>query len=173
MKRITCIVLVLLITLSLAACGGGEENKLPTAPEGYQMYDSGVFAFAYPADWVEASSSPLILMGQNGGNNITVASEQKTDAYENMTVESYNATYLPYFSSMGISVSNVAIHKESTNGLSVVKITSTVESQGIVMDQTQFITTIGAHTYTVTVTEVTEDSALVENVFQTLHAVPQ
>lgn len=170
MKKILCITLATLLVLgsmlAFSACGA----KAPEIPEGYQVYEDGSLSFAYPEDWTKNSGSTVILMNPAGvGNNITVVYEAKTDVYEKMTVESFNTDMKPAYEAMGMTVSNVSITNQETNGLDVVELSYTAKMMGVSMEQTAFITTIGDRTYTVTVTETTQDDTLVSNVFNTLY----
>ncbi len=172
MKKILCIALATLLVLgsmlALAACGA----KAPEIPEGYQVYEYDALSFAYPEDWNKTDGSTAILTNPTGvGNNITVVYEAKTDLFETMTVESFNELFKPTFEAMGMSVSNVTINQKTSNGLDVTEINYTATMVGMTMEQTLFVVTIGDRTYTVTVTEATQDDTLVSNVFKTLYEV--
>ena len=85
-----------------------------------------------------------------------------------MTTESYERDMVPFLEKAGLSVSGVQVEQTKTNGLAVTKIHyDIVTESGTPMTQTQFIVTVKEKTYTVTVTEVEEDQALVKNVFET------
>ena len=174
MKKISLVMAVLLLIAScvftFAACD--KAAKAPEIPEGYQAYSNDVLSFAYPKEWSANSGSVVTLMDPNGnGNNITVVYEAKTDLYDDMTVESFNSMMKPSYEAMGMTVSNVAVEKRTTNGLDVVQISYDAKVAGQSLSQTAFITTIGDSTYTVTVTEMTPDAELVANVFNTLYAL--
>ena len=174
MKKISLVMAVLLLIAScvftLAACD--KTAKTPEIPEGYQAYSNDVLSFAYPEGWSANSGSVVTLMDPNGnGNNITVVYEAKTDLYDDMTVESFNSMMKPTYEAMGMTVSNVAIEKRTTNGLNVVQLSYDAKVAGQSLSQTVFITTIGDSTYSITVTEMTPDAELVDNVFNTLYAL--
>jgi hypothetical protein len=65
-------------------------------------------------------------------------------------------------------VTNVSLEHTETNGLKVLKVAYTMSVQGVSMKQTQYITTVGEKTYTVTVCLVSNVDGVVENVFNTL-----
>ena len=174
MKKISLVMAVLLLIAScvftFAACD--KAAKTPEIPEGYQAYSNDVLSFAYPKEWSANSGSVVTLMDPNGnGNNITVVYEAKTDLYDDLTVESFNSLMKPTYEAMGMTVSNVAVEKRTTNGLDVVQISYDAKVAGQSLSQTAFITTIGDSTYTVTVTEMAPDAELVANVFNTLYAL--
>lgn len=170
MKKIVCALLIVCFAFSLVACGGG--NKQPDLPAGYARYSYNKLSFAYPEGWTQTSNAPLIIQDVSVGNNISIVSEPKNAFYETMTAESYYNAYAPQFAAMGMTISNVTLKRETTNGLSVIRVSLTNQMQGITMQQTQFIIAVGEEHYTVSVTQVTQVPGLVENVFKTLY-VPQ
>lgn len=172
MRKISCIALAALLVLgsmlALASCGA----KAPEIPEGYQVYENQGLSFAYPEDWTKTDGSTVILINPTGiGNNITVVYEGKTDMYAEMTAESFDELMRPTYEAMGMTLSNVTVNQKTSNGLDVTEINYTAKVMGVTMEQTAFITTIGDRTYTVTVTETTQDDTLVSNVFNTLYEV--
>ncbi len=170
MKKIVCALLIVCFAFSLVACGGG--NKLPDLPAGYARYSDNKLSFAYPEGWTQNGNSPVIIQDASTGNNITIVSEPKNAFYETMTAESYYNAYAPQFAAMGMTISNVTLKRETTNGLSVIRVSLTNQFQGITMEQTQFIVAVENEHYTVSVTQVTQVPGLIENVFKTLY-VPQ
>ena len=75
---------------------------------------------------------------------------------------------------MGMTVTNGAVElTENENGLEILKISYNTEISGVTMKQTQFLTNGSDYTYIITVTEVTDDAALVSNVFETLNLSKQ
>ena len=170
LKGILALVLAVSCIGTLAACTMGTV-KAPEIPEGYQTYDNGAISFAYPADWTANSGSVATLVNPTGtGNNITVVYEAKTDMYDDLTAESFGEMMRPTYEAMGMTISDVKVEKKTTNGLTVVEITYNAKVAGTPLSQTAFITTVGNSTYTVTVTEMTEDDELVRTVFETLYA---
>lgn len=167
MKRtISLLLAVVLSVFALAACGGEKEEKIEI-PEGYTVYENDALSFAYPEDWTKTEGSMTTLTGENG-NNITVVFEDKTDTYEKWTTEDYKTDMIPVYEAMGFTIKNPAVEQTETNGLKITKVSHTATVSGKTMEQTQYIATIGDNTYTVTVTEVESDDALVQNVFDTL-----
>ena len=145
-----------------------DENKEPTLPEGYTLYDNGEICFAYPAAWVINDSSVVILTSESG-NNITVAYESKSDFYKNMTADEFMSVLGPQFEAMGQSVSNVKVEQLTNDlGTAVTKISLNNTYMEIAMVQTMYVIAAGVRNYVVTVTEVTSDSTLVNTVFETL-----
>ena len=147
-----------------------EKEDEIVIPEGYVAFSDGKITFAYPKSWTKTEGSITMIQAMNG-NNITVAYEPKSDMYEKMTIDSYNATYKPIYESMGMVISNVKIEKKETNGQKVVVIRQDNVTNGVSMTQTQYIMAVGDRNYVVTVTEVADDASLVETVFQTLKPV--
>jgi len=187
MKKFLCTILALVMLLScimsLSGCFLVVRNNTsspehpsdiagrPEIPAGYQGYTDGTITFAFPKNWDLQDGSTVILRDATTGNNITVVSEPKTDMYEKMTLESFNSDLKPLYEAAGLSLSNVKISKTTTNGLSVVKLSHDTVAYEVNMKQTAYISTIGNKTYTVTVTEVVEDSKLVSTVLDTLCSV--
>ncbi len=151
-----------------------KDNKDElTIPEGYKLYENDDISFAYPEDWEVTDGSTVIITDLlNGGNNITVVYEPKTDIYDDMEISDFNEMFKPVFEAMGMNVTNPDVDSATNdNGLKMTKIAYSASTQGIAMKQTLYITTVGSRTYTVTVTETTSDAELVENVFDTLALV--
>ncbi len=172
MKKLSCVMAAILLIVGCMAVLSGCQlgAKAPEIPEGYQVYKNDDLSFAYPDDWKSNSGSVVMLINPTGiGNNITVVYEAKTDGYDDLTVESFNTMMKPSYEAMGMTISNVAVEKKTTNGLKVVQITYNAKMAGQSMTQTAFIFNAGKSTYTVTVTEVTPDAELVKTVFETLY----
>ena len=166
MKKIICTALVSVMllgcVLAFAACGGVD------VPDGYTLYENNNdISFAYPEDWTVQEGSVVVIKSKTG-NNITLAYEPKTDMYDDMTVSTFNTTLKPMLENAGMSVSEVSVEHKTTNGLDVVEISYKAKMSGQTMDQTLFVVTVGERTYSISVTEVTADSELVQNVFNTI-----
>lgn len=171
MKKISSIALAALLVLGSMLAFASCKANAPEIPEGYQVYENGDLSFAYPENWTKDDSSTVLLMNPTGiGNNITVVYEGKTDMYAEMTVETFDELLRPAFEAMGMTLSNVTVKQKTSNGLDVTEINYTAKFMGTTMEQTGFIVTVGDRTYTVTVTETTQDDTLVSNVFNTLYA---
>ena len=195
MKRFLCLLMVmvmLLLSFTLMACDSDIVNDDDTTsdsgksdskedkedkedkvsiPAGYKLYDDGNITFAYPSDWSkeEEDGTVLLMNAEESANNITVVYEPKTDMYENMTVESFNETMKPVFDSVGMSIYNLSISQTKNKaGIDVTKMSFKTTVSGVSMQQTVYCTTIGEKTYSVTITVVDSDSALVKNVLDTL-----
>ncbi len=174
MKKTTCILLAFLfaLCLPLTSCISPdvEEPKTPVIPEGYVTYDNDDISFVYPEAWKVTDGSVVIIVNESGvGNNITVSYEAASDMYSTMTADSFNTTLKPMFESAGLSVSGVKVEQvENELSTKITKIAYTAVANGVQMKQTMFICAAGSRNYIVTVTETTNDSALVNNVFKTL-----
>ena len=178
------VLLVLVLALAMTACGGTTETTTEAVtttteapitteaplPEGYTLYDNGDISFAYPESFVKNDGSTVILTNVTNGNNITVVYEAKNDMYETLDNNGYKELFKPMFESMGISVSkyNVEQVAKNTKGISLTKITHTASVQGTSIEHTLLITTVGNKTYTVTITEVVNDDAYLNNVMNSL-----
>ncbi|MBP3333300.1 MAG: hypothetical protein J6M35_04555, partial [Clostridia bacterium] len=145
-----------------------EENKEPTIPAGYKLYDNGDICFAYPEAWVTQDSSVVILTSESG-NNITIAYETKSDFYKNMTADEFMSVLGPQFAALGQSISNVKVEQLTNDiGTAVTKISLNNMYLEINMKQTMYVIASGMRNYVVTVTEVNADSVLLDTVFNTL-----
>lgn len=150
-----------------------EVETQPTVevPSGYAVFENDALSFAYPKGWAKQDGSVVILQDPSTRNNITVVSESKNAFYDTMTLEDFETQMKPAYEAMGMTVDNVKLErKETARGLKVLVMSFDNTTQGVSMKQTQYVTTIGAYSYTVTVTEVTPDAELVQTVFDTLTA---
>ena len=148
-----------------------ETQSTVTAPVGYTLFENDALSFAYPKGWAKQDGSVVILQDAVTGNNITVVSESKNAFYDTMTIQDFEAQMKPVYEAMGMTVENVKLErKENAQGLKVLMISYDNTTQGMSMKQTQYVTTIGAYSYTVTVTEVAADAELAKTVFDTLTA---
>ena len=147
-----------------------EETRGEVAiPDGYVVYENDALSFAYPKDWVKQDGSIVILQDAATGNNITVVSESKNAFYDTMTLKDFDTQMKPAYEAMGMTVENVKLERKTTaTGMKILVVSFDNTTQGMTMTQTQYVTTIGDYSYTVTVTEVTPDATLVQNVFETL-----
>lgn len=172
MRKIISLLLVLTLVMGLALSLSACNNAIaPEIPEGYKLYENEYISFAYPEDWsFQAGSVDMLMNPAGSGNNITIVFENKTDAYENLTVESFNETFKPSYEAMGMSLSNVSISHENSNNLKFVKLSYNSRMSGVSMKQTAIITTVGDRTYSITVTEVSSDAELLQNVIDTLYS---
>ncbi len=147
------------------------QKKEPVAtPSGYKLYNNGKISFAYPETWQE--SAGMLVNESGAGNNITVAFEQKSDFYTNMDVASFNSELKPMLEQAGLTVTNPSVEQlKNDNDTKITKIRCSVSYSGVTMVQTIFVTAAGEYNYVITVTEVTSDATLVENVYKTLDIV--
>ena len=175
MKRtfisVVALMLAVLTVFTFTACTSNE----PTAqiPEGYKLFDNGAVSFAYPDDWSSSDNDGVaMLVNPSGaGNNITVASEVKSDLYKNMTTESFATELKPTFESYGMTVSGARVEQLTNKaGTALTKISFNTSMNGVSMTQTMLIVPSGIKNYIVTVTETSSAPELVENALDTLEA---
>ena len=144
MKKILSLILALLMMVSamfaFASCESSDADdndekedvddkkddnskKEPTVPEGYKMYDNGDIRFAYPEEWRVDDGSVAVISSKNGGNNITVAYEDKSDFYDDLTADEFMSTMGPQFSAFGQNISNAKVaHPTNEAGVKLTKI---------------------------------------------------
>lgn len=172
MKKTISMLLLLALTLcSVLAVSSCTADTPPEIPEGYKLYENSDLSFAYPEDWSMQSGSVVMLINPAGvGNNINVVYENKTDAYDDLTVESFNESLKPAYEAMGMRISNVAVSHETTNNVNYTKLSYSATVSGTKMKQTALIATIGNYTYSITITETNADAELVETVINTLYS---
>lgn len=148
-----------------------QTTEKPTlkAPTGYQLYNDGHIAFAYPVEWSKTEGSTVILQKTGGVNNITVVYVAKTDYFEKLTTSTFISEMKPAYSAMGMTISDEAVTQvENEWGTKITKITYTATVQSTVMKQTQLVTTVGERTYTVTFTEGQPAANGVQTLLETL-----
>lgn len=196
MRKILCFLLVMSCFLAFTACreekggenesaegtvastetevGSGTEAGAETAPlmrpEGYSLFNNGTLTFAYPHGWVVSQDTLVFIQDASGNrNNITVATEDKTDQYDDLTVESYHEMMGSIFEGYGGSIANVAVeHTVNGHGTAVIVASCDATLFDTSMKQTQFIVTVGEKTYTITSTEVIEHAEMTQAIFDTL-----
>ena len=193
MKRIFCTLLALVLCfgalIALSACNGGntddggdvtttddngkDDITSPEAPAGNKLYSNDDFSFAYPEDWIlKTGSVPIIADSDGSGNNITVAYEPKTTIYKEMTMSSFSDLFKPALEAMGLTVSNVSISQvKNSHGVEITKMTYNAANAAATMKQTIYCFDAGSSTYSVTVTEMVEDYAVVQTVFNTIYVL--
>lgn len=195
MKRcLLPLALLLLLTLTLSSCRIPTE-KLPQSgttatetsgvtedvtdavtdaplPDGYTAYHNGAITFAYPEAWTLTKGSVDLIVNETGvGNNVSVSYEAFSDLYSGMDVASFRTTLQPALESSGMTVADPSV-EQCTNplGTKLTRIHYQATYNGVSMEQTMLILAAGEYNYVVSVTEVTSDDALLENVYRTLKA---
>ena len=151
-----------------------EETTIELeAPEGYKMYQYEDIAFAYPENWIldELYGVLVLICDTDSGNNITLAAEPYSGLYDNMTVEMFNQYIKPQYDSLGMTLSDINIEKETVNGLNVTVIGHITRYDGQTLYQTSFYFTVGNVTYAIAVTENPPEPGLVETVFNSIVAI--
>lgn len=137
----------------------------------YKAFYNEDIGFAYPSHWLKQEGSVTLLVPANGGNNITVAYEPKTELYKNMTLASFETIFKPALQSMGVNPVDPSVEQVVNNkGVPMTRISYKTVQSGVEMTQTLLILTVGERTYSITVTVVAlmPDEALVNNVFQSM-----
>ncbi len=153
-----------------------DDSKKTTTttslPDGYKVYSDGKISFAYPEDWTKQDGSIVMFKDTDSTNNINVVYEAKTTVYDTLSADEFEEAMNEAYASLGMSISNVTAANKKTNGLSVrvFSFKTTLTSTSAVMNQTQYVTTIGDRTYTVTVTESVDADDVVDTVFASLKA---
>lgn len=132
------------------------------------VYTLGAFSFEYPSYWEVSDDEVNILIDpQNPGTNITVVSEPAAD-YTDM--EAYRDLLIALYEAMGVSVESVTVESTvNSNGVDVIKTVANCSMQGVGLKQTQFITSLGAKTYIVNVTEMKASDELADMVFNSIY----
>ena len=143
------------------------------APEGYKMYQYEDIAFAYPEDWTLSNQYGVLVLirDTDSGNNITLAAEPYTGLYDNMTVEMFNQYIKPQYDSLGMTLSDINIEKETVNGLDVTVIGHITRFDGQTLYQTSFFFTVDNVTYAIAVTENPPEPGLAGTVFNSIIAI--
>ena len=142
----------------------------PVQEEG-SVFTTGAISFEYPKSWdvMDESIYTIITNPRIPGNNITVTIEPKNDYYETVDAEAYKKLLIPTYESMGITVDTVSLDRvENGNGAKFVQIVINGAASGVKIEQTQYIITAGNETYSVAITEINQDDALVKMVFDSI-----
>ena len=142
-------------------------------PYGWTEYNNGMISLAIPEDWeIQPGQIAVIYDPSNSGKNFTIASEMKSDIYSTMTPDSYMDLVGAAYASSGLTVSDVAVEQTYTGGgepLTV--ITQSTTSNGVTMHQTLMVIASGSYNCVVTVTQLDDNSDLVDTVMETLRSV--
>ncbi len=141
-------------------------------PYGYEEYNDGYVAIAYPEDWAIEPGEITIISDTSGtSSNITIANEMYSSIYDSLTAEQYIDLVGEAYAASGLEISNVEVTQTySGSGEKVTKVTHTTSTNGIVMEQTLLVIGCGHFNYVVTATEL-ENTELVDVVLETLHSV--
>jgi hypothetical protein len=91
--------------------------------------------------------------------------------YEKLTLAGFNAQLKPAYEAAGMTVSDVKIEHKDERGEKVTVISYSAVMGGQSFKQTAYAITLGARTYSVTVTEFTPDAELAAAVLDTISAV--
>ena len=143
-----------------------------TAPEGYKLFSDGYISFAYPENWSKTEGSVTLIQNNSTGNNITVVYEAKTDYYEDLTVTKFNSELKPVYEAMGLSISDTSVkHKTNSNDVKITRLSFTTVAAGKSMKQTVLIFTVADRTYSVTITEVVSNTAVINTAFDSITAL--
>ena len=133
------------------------EAPAPSIPNGYKLYNGEGFTVAYPSTWENVGTEEMDMYRDAvSGDNFNVVSEEKTDIYDNMTLESFNTEYIPVYESIGMVVTNAKLEHKTVEGIKVLYLTFDVSVESVNMNMGQCSFTVGDKTYTVTVTQVTD-----------------
>ena len=150
------------------------DGTVNTTPAGYTLYQNSDICFFHPESWSVVDSTPVMIVDASTGNNIVISYEAKSDIYVTLTTDAYIELVSEDFAAMGIQISNVSVEQVKTaNGENVTKITQTAKTADVPagMDQTLLVIESGDYHYTVSITEVSSASGLVDTVFGSLKSV--
>lgn len=172
MKKILCLVLVLVLMLSaFVACGNEPNGDLPenethtssgdktdkadtnfTAPEGFTLYQNENIAFAYPSDWTQIDDDPTFVSPDNT-KSITLT--QQETSYEGLDTQKYVQKVRPELEAQGKKLVSARVGQEDKNGLTVTDILQTFSTEGQEGETYQNIYAfdIKGKTYVITVTQ--------------------
>ncbi len=152
------------VTTTEAPTTATPTTAAPKVPNGYKLYNGEGFSVAYPKTWTDSGMEGMILF-QNAstGSSFNIVSEAKTNAYDNMTVDSFNSTFKPVYEAMGMAVSNPKVDYKTIDGVKVLFLSFDVEMSGVSMKMAQFVFSLENSTYSITVSEVKGSDAGVIN----------
>lgn len=197
MKRFLSMLLALAIVLSVAsllvACDNDKDDKDEDAteeatttavttvaattgsglPKGYKLYKNEDISFVYPEAWALLEEDGTVLI-QNSetGDNISLTSEPRTDAYDGIDGMKFAETYSPIYEQLGMGITDIFVKEKETNGIAVTEILYKVymfESTFYMMT-TQYIFHVDDLTYTL-ITTVVSDRQFRNKLFTSLELV--
>ena len=170
--RLLAVLLVLGCVLALAACDEKSSGKPYTLAEGYKLYENDDLSFAYPSSWTLTDGSTAMMVGTNGNNFNVVyetANEENTDAYENMTEDTFMDLMGEMLQGMGMTLSGVEVEtKTNDGGVEMVVCTYDATYAGKEMSFCQYLIVGEDKHYTITATAVVPMDDAVEELFKSI-----
>lgn len=140
--------------------------------EGYKLYAGDDISFAYPEDW-DLIDGVNPVMADANGNSINLMSElanqQNTQLYESLSNDTFMELMGSVFEAMGMEIGEYSVEtKTNDRGVEIICCAYSLTYEGMQMNMQQFVI-LGEEThYTVTVTEVTEIDAVIDEVFKSI-----
>lgn len=195
MKRLlTCLlalILVLTCVFAMTACGEKEDPKKESEAEdtssveetvstpkeyvpaeGYKLYTKSGISFAYPKAWTLTDGAQPVMQDING-NNINMTSENTSKAnnelYESLSNDNFMDVFGAAYEAMGMTIGKYDVKKEANEfGTEVIRCEFSLTYQGVKMNMYQFIVMGEKKNFVITVTEVTDISDVVDEVFKSI-----
>ena len=171
MKKI-CYLLILALLMGATFClfSCNESASITSGDiKNYQTFNNGDISFAYPEGWTKTEGSVTVLINETGeGNNITIAYETANDTYSKLQSSDFDKEFGAAFASVGLKTSNGEIAQLENSSTKITRVSFDIILNDSTMKQTMYIVSASLYSYKITVTEVTPDKKLVENVFKTI-----
>ena len=170
--RLLAVLLVLGCVLALAACDEKSSGKPYTLAEGYKLYENDDLSFAYPSSWTLTDGSTAVMVGADGSNfNVAfvIANEENTDAFENMTEDTFMDLMGETLESMGMTLSGVEVEtKTNDGGVEMVVCTYDATFAGKEISFCQYLIIGEEKHYTITATAFVSMEDAVEELFKSI-----
>ena len=142
-------------------------------PKGYKLYKNEDISFVYPESWALLEEDGTVLI-QNSetGDNISLTSEPRTDAYDGIDGMKFAEIYSPIYEQLGMGITDIFVKEKETNGIAVTEILYKVYmfDSAFYMMTTQYIFHVDDLTYTL-VTTVVSDRQFRNKLFTSLELV--
>ena len=148
--------------------GDEAENGVT---EGYALYSDDNISFEYPANWQNLTGEQMKLDPVTGDSISVIYSEYtaECDIYFSLTKEQFEEVFMPTYKTAGYDVSeyNVTLDKKGDNDVTVISFKNVYN--GLTMYQTQIVTVANDQLCTITVTEVSAEATIAEDIYASLN----
>lgn len=143
-------------------------------PTGYTLFVNDDISFAYPEGWTKEldDDGDVEITSATSTTNIQIDGDTPAIMLE-ISLNDFKNLMRPTLEEQGMNVSNITLTESTQNGLSVrvFSFDTTMSGYEITVSQTMYIFAVSSHTYSITVTEYSQNAELHEVLLNTLSKV--
>ncbi len=121
-------------------------------PEG--TYENGLVSFSYPPTWEDMSSEDGgLIIDSTTQANIQVSASESIGLYDTMTKEIYEQVFVPVYTEMGMTITDVAVARvTNSNDVNVTVITQKAAVENETVNSSLIVVTTNGQDVLITVT---------------------